>query len=107
MEVSVIGNTILTSIKGNISLSISELEQLNSTKTEVTTLISDYNVVLNKVNNTISRLSTFNVTTFPEEIKSLNSEIDTLNGKKLEILKQFNAKKEISTKIILIKPEFQ
>jgi hypothetical protein len=82
MEVSVIGNTILTSIKGNISSSITELEQLKSTNTDVTTLISDYKVVVNKLDNTISRLSTFNATTFPEEIKSLNTEIDKLNGRK-------------------------
>ena len=101
MEVSVIGNTVLSSLKGNISSSISELEQLNSTKTEVTTLISDYKSFINKLDGTISRLSTFNATTFPEEIKSLNSENDTLNRRKLEILKQHNTKKEISTKSII------
>jgi len=101
MEVSVIGNTILSSIKGNILSSITELEQLKTTNTDVATLISDYKVVVNKLDDTISRLSTFNASTFPEEIKSLNTEIDTLNGRKLDILKQYNAKKEISTKSII------
>jgi hypothetical protein len=100
MDVSVIGPTILTSLKGTITLSVNELEPIKSLDNNATTLINDYNTLGGEIDTAIKFISTYTPTTFPEFVKGINTRIDGLNTRKINLMKPFVSKKEVSVKTI-------
>jgi len=100
MDVSVIGPTILTSLKGNVTSSINELQSIKYLDNNVDILIKDYNTVGTTIDTATQTLSTYTPTTFPNFIKDINTSIDALDKRKTNLMKPFISKKEVSVNSI-------
>ena len=101
MDVSTFGPPVLKALQQNIKSSLSELNHVQPTNKDITTLISDYTSLNKSIQTDLSGISQFTISTFPTRVNELNNKVSTLDTRKVRCLEAVTGPKVVTIYTIL------
>jgi len=96
MDVSTFGPPVLKAIQTSIGTSLSELNKINPKNSELTTLITDYTTLNNKITTDISGIANYTATTFPITLNDINNQLAILDTRRVTYLAPLTSVKTVS-----------
>ena len=102
MDVSTFGPPVLKAIQTNIDRSLSELNKINPKDLELTTLITDYTKLNDKITTDIDGIANYTATTFPTTLNDINNQLVPEPKFLKKTQKSYSFDVPITTAIILL-----